>query len=189
MAISNVESDSWDEERNPSPNNDENYEIHDAWTNPIQTDLLAQNFAQQHILGNCHPDKHKNTVGAFDRAQYKALAHHNSLRIPGCFPGQIKAVTKEPLYHEPFSEKDHFMVTGPKFGNKFIPEHLEGQLEVLGSVKVFKDNYGQKFNEILSDITAEVESLRQEIETPDELIEEIDNLSLKEKNVNLQEKM
>ena len=140
-------------------------------------------------MGNCHQDKPKNTVAAFDRAQYKALAHHPSQRIPGRFPDQIKAVTKEPLHHKPFSEEDHFMVVGPKFGNKFIPQHLEGQLEVLGSVRVFQDDYGQKFHEILSDITAEVESLRHEIETPDTVIEENDNFKLKKEIDNLQEKI
>ena len=72
-------SDSWDEERIPSPNKDENQ---DTWPNLSQNDfdIFAQNFTKQHILGNCHPEKPINTVADFDKAQYKALAHYPSQR-------------------------------------------------------------------------------------------------------------
>ena len=86
---------------------------------------------------------------------------YNSQIILGRYPGQSKVVTKQSLSHKTNSFHtaeggvNHFMATGLKFGKKFIPHHLDGPLKVCGTVRVFKDDCGLKYNEILADSTAE----------------------------------
>ena len=90
MAMAKVESDTddWDEERTPSTESQSTESIEcqnsiSSWTDQDQVDLLAEQFARQHIWGECDPGKLVNTQANFHKTSYKLIAPYNSQIIIG----------------------------------------------------------------------------------------------------------